>query len=195
MYFKSILTRQNFFLIDNLAQNVKDENLFISSSSLYFLVLHLRLSSLFYLTQLVDIFSYETTLNLNTNTLGVGDFFTPSKSLTSVIVYNFHAILTQHRFFVFCINFSMSTKSTKLNPSSGLFSISELFFSANWLEREVAELNGIIFGGKKDLRNLMLQYGDSTVPFQKSFPTVGLREMFYNPVKDTIIQSPVSFQI
>ena len=49
--------------------------------------------------------------------------------------------------------------------------------------------------GKKDLRNLMLQYGDSTSPFQKSFPTIGLREMFYNPIKDTIIQNPISIQL
>lgn len=41
----------------------------------------------------------------------------------------------------------------------------------------------------------MLQYGDTTTPFKKSFPTVGLKEMFYNPVKDTIIQNPVSLQI
>ena len=72
---------------------------------------------------------------------------------------------------------------------------SELFYSANWLEREVSELSGIVFLGKKDLRNLMLQYGDSSVPFQKSFPTIGLKEMFYNPVKDVIVQNPVTLQI
>jgi NADH:ubiquinone oxidoreductase subunit C len=70
-----------------------------------------------------------------------------------------------------------------------------LFFAANWLEREVSELHSINFTGKKDLRNLMLQYGDSTAPFQKSFPTIGLREMFYNPIKDTIVQNPISIQI
>jgi NADH:ubiquinone oxidoreductase subunit C len=63
------------------------------------------------------------------------------------------------------------------------------------LEREVAELHGVNFFGKKDLRNLMLQYGDSTSPFQKSFPTIGLREMYYEPIKDTIIQNPVSVQL
>lgn len=59
----------------------------------------------------------------------------------------------------------------------------------------MSELSGIVFLGKKDLRNLMLQYGDSSVPFQKSFPTVGLKEMFYNPVKDVIVQNPVTLQI
>jgi NADH:ubiquinone oxidoreductase subunit C len=63
------------------------------------------------------------------------------------------------------------------------------------LERELSELSGVIVKDKKDLRNLMLQYGDSSAPFQKSFPTIGLKEMFYNPIKDTIIQSPVSIQL
>jgi NADH:ubiquinone oxidoreductase subunit C len=63
------------------------------------------------------------------------------------------------------------------------------------LEREVAELSGIETKEKKDLRNLMLQYGDSSSPFQKSFPSIGLKEMYYNPVKDTIVQNKLSVQI
>jgi len=41
----------------------------------------------------------------------------------------------------------------------------------------------------------MLQYGDSTAPFQKSFPSIGVKELFYNPVKDTLVQNPVTVQI
>lgn len=102
---------------------------------------------------------------------------------------------TQNRFFVFSGDLFPSSKTTIAGFTSSLFSISELFYSANWLEREVSELGGVVFLGKKDLRNLMLQYGDSSAPFQKSFPTVGLKEMFYNPVKDVIVQSPVTLQI
>ena len=67
--------------------------------------------------------------------------------------------------------------------------------STNWLERENSELHGINFSGKKDLRNLLLQYGDNSFPFQKSFPSIGLKEMFFNPIKDTLIQSNISLQI
>jgi NADH:ubiquinone oxidoreductase subunit C len=59
----------------------------------------------------------------------------------------------------------------------------------------VAELNGVSFSGKKDLRNLMLQYGDASTPFKKSFPSIGLKEMFYDPIKDTIVQNPLSVQL
>ena len=41
----------------------------------------------------------------------------------------------------------------------------------------------------------MLQYGDSSFPFKKLFPTIGLKEMYYEPVKDTLIQNPVTVQL
>ena len=198
-FFKTILSGQSFSFINGKAQKLKDSNLFLSASSLYFLCLHLRLSSPFYLTQLSDIFSYEAALNVRPTSLGGGSLGqgvnSLSKSTFSVVVYNFHSLATQNRFFIFSGDVLPISKSLKSSINSPLFSISELFYSANWLEREVSELSGIVFLGKKDLRNLMLQYGDSSVPFQKSFPTVGLKEMFYNPVKDVIVQNPVTLQI
>jgi NADH:ubiquinone oxidoreductase subunit C len=105
---------------------------------------------------------------------------------------------SNNKFFVFVKTPSKvysSSTIVKNSSFSSIFSITELFFAANWLEREVSELNGIFFTGKKDIRNLMLQYGDSSSPFQKSFPTIGLKEMYYNPIKDTIVQNPVTLQI
>ncbi len=120
-----------------------------------------------------------------------------NKGMSTLVVYNFHLLNTQNRFFIFL----QAATNSALNVSKlskrgvSLLSITELFSAANWLERELAELHGISFSGKKDLRNLMLQYGDSTAPFQKSFPSVGMTEMYYNPIKDTIIQNPISMQI
>ena len=56
-------------------------------------------------------------------------------------------------------------------------------------------MHGICFEGKKDLRNLMLQYGDTSAPFRKSYPSVGLSELMYDSVLDTLIQIPVSIQV
>jgi NADH:ubiquinone oxidoreductase subunit C len=50
------------------------------------------------------------------------------------------------------------------------------------------------FLGKKDLRNLMLPYGDTSAPMRKSFPSVGVKEIFYDSVTDLLIQNPVSLQ-
>ena len=75
-----------------------------------------------------------------------------------------------------------------LTSNSLLDSVTELFSAANWLEREVAELHGVYVNGKKDVRNLMLQYGDTSNPFKKLFPTIGVKEMVYDIVKDTLVQ-------
>jgi NADH-quinone oxidoreductase subunit C len=99
-------------------------------------------------------------------------------------VYNFHNLLFQDRLFFFCAD-----------SRGSLNSISEVFPNAGWLEREVSELHGVIFTNKKDLRNLMLQYGDTTVPFQKAAPAIGYKEVFYDSVTDVLVETPVTLQV
>jgi len=40
----------------------------------------------------------------------------------------------------------------------------------------------------------MLQYGDTSAPFKKSYPSVGLREIFYDSVSDLLVQNQTSIQ-
>ena len=171
-----------------------NNNLLVSSNSFYFLSLHLRLSTLFYSTQLIDIFAYELPLYKNFALQKVNKNILNS-SLPNLVVYNFHSLLFQERFYLFILNFSNKINFKFFKKTFLISSITELFFAGNWLEREAAELSGINFSFKKDLRNLMLQYGDTSLPFQKSFPTIGLKEIFYDPIKDTLIQNPISIQI
>lgn len=56
-------------------------------------------------------------------------------------------------------------------------------------------MHGVCFEGKKDLRNLLLQYGDASSPLQKSYPSIGTKEVFYDSVTDALSQVPVSTQI
>jgi NADH:ubiquinone oxidoreductase subunit C len=81
------------------------------------------------------------------------------------------------------------------DQSSDLKTLGEVFSTSIWLERELNEMHGLCFKGKKDLRNLMLQYGDSSAPFRKTYPSIGLTELFYDAVTDTLVQTPVSTQI
>ena len=192
LFIKCILSNCNYSLINNLSQsNGKTNYILLDSKLIYFVSLHFRFSSLFYSTQLIDIFSYEILNSSFNKSLPL------SKSNQLITVYNFNLLNTQDKFFIFIKNFSLvnSTDTAFFKKVNLTSSITELFFSANWLERECSELHGASFLGKKDLRNLMLQYGDSSVPFQKSFPSIGLKEMYYNPIKDTIIQNPVTLQI
>ena len=99
-----------------------------------------------------------------------------------------HSIKFQFRLIIFAKNAKYSLSKVKKTTYEVLDSISDIFNSANWLEREISELHGVLFSNKKDSRNLMLQYGDSTTPLCKSQPTIGLVEMVFNLVLDTIVQ-------
>jgi len=176
---KCILKFSNYSFIANCSQqNFKNETILLDSKYLYYTVVHLKLSSLLYSCQLLDIFAYEIFKGLNLTSLRSKYNDILCKGVFSVLVYNFHILNTQERLYIFVTNSLDKLQATKIfKRSSKVASIAELFFSANWLEREVAELHGIYIEFKKDLRNLMLQYGDSSSPFQKSFPSIGLKEM------------------
>ena len=166
-------------------------NIYITENNFYYLILHLKLSSLFYSTQLIEIFAYE--IPTNKNVIAGNKKNIPHQN-NFVLVYNFHSIISQQRFFIFFKNsYSKNIKKNKINWNS-LISISELFLNANWLEREAGELHGVFFSGKKDIRNLMLQYGDTSAPMKKSYPSIGTKEIFYDSVTDNLIQNPVSVQ-
>ena len=64
----------------------------VSNNVLYFISLHLRFSSLFHSTQLVDIFAYELLTHSN---------LVSKKSNNSVVVYNFHNLNANSKFFFF----------------------------------------------------------------------------------------------
>ncbi len=194
LFFKYILFHSNQIFLKYLNRNDKNLNVYINESNLYFLTLHIKLSSLFYSTQLCEIFAYETFSN--TNQVNLNPILDSKIPLTnnSIIVYNFHCILFQQRFFIFSLlNNKKNIKNQSLTLNS-LNSITELYLNANWLEREVSELHGIFFNNKKDLRNLMLTYGDVSAPMRKSFPSIGVKELFYDTTTDLLINSRISIQ-
>ena len=197
LFFKYVFFKINYSFVNNLAQRSKNTNVCINNNALFFSCTHMKMSSSFYSTQLCDMFAYEI-LSTSSHSQNQNPSFKYSqlnKSQSTIVVYNFHSLHSQNRFFLFTQNISSTVKSKFLSKNDSLDSIAELFPAANWLEREIAELHGVSFFGKKDLRNLMLQYGDSTAPFQKSFPSIGIKEIFYSPIKDTLVQNHLSLQL
>lgn len=157
----------------------------IKSNKTYYFLLHHRLSSNLFVNQLADIFTYELFLkNTNSGT----QLSHLNTTASSVVVYNIHNIIFNTRFFIF------NKMLSRLNTSSVCSTVSELYTNANWLEREIAELHGLQFTYKKDLRNLMLQYGDTSTPFKKSFPSTGFRETIYDIITDSVIQNRLDLQ-
>lgn len=74
-------------------------------------------------------------------------------------------------------------------------SVSEVWSSANWFEREAFDLFGIIFEGHNDLRRILTDYGFIGHPFRKDFPTTGHVEMRYDPEQKRVVYQPVTIEL
>jgi len=66
--------------------------------------------------------------------------------------------------------------------------------SANWYEREVFDLFGILFDGHPDLRRILTDYGFIGHPFRKDFPMIGNVEVTYDAEKGRVVYQPVSIE-
>jgi len=73
-------------------------------------------------------------------------------------------------------------------------SVTTIWSSANWFEREAFDLFGIMFNGHPDLRRILTDYGFSGHPFRKDFPLIGQVEMRYDEEKERVVYEPVSIE-
>jgi NADH-quinone oxidoreductase subunit C len=71
-------------------------------------------------------------------------------------------------------------------------SVTGIWSSADWFERETFDLFGILFKGHPDLRRLLTDYGFIGHPFRKDFPLSGNVEVRYDPEKGRVVYQPVS---
>ncbi|WP_374593073.1 NADH-quinone oxidoreductase subunit C [Aquabacterium sp.] len=71
-------------------------------------------------------------------------------------------------------------------------SVTGVWSSANWFEREAFDLYGIVFDGHDDLRRILTDYGFIGHPFRKDFPTTGHVEMRYDAEQKRVVYQPVT---
>lgn len=71
-------------------------------------------------------------------------------------------------------------------------SVTSIWASADWFEREAFDMMGIVFDGHPDLRRILTDYGFVGHPFRKDFPLIGHVEMRYDEEQKRVIYQPVS---
>jgi NADH-quinone oxidoreductase subunit C len=97
------------------------------------------------------------------------------------VVYHFLSMYRNHR-----IRVKVAVDETAMVPS-----IIAVHPSANWFEREVFDMFGILFSGHPDLRRILTDYGFRGHPLRKDFPTTGYTEVRYDEALKRVVYEPV----
>ncbi|MBN2905582.1 MAG: NADH-quinone oxidoreductase subunit C [Rhodobacteraceae bacterium] len=105
----------------------------------------------------------------------------PEREARFDVVYHFLSMYQNHRIRVKC-----AVREEEMLPS-----IEAIHPSANWFEREVFDMFGIIFSGHPDLRRILTDYGFRGHPLRKDFPTTGYTEVRYDEAQKRVVYEPV----
>ena len=81
-----------------------------------------------------------------------------------------------------------------INENEPISSLTKIFPSANWMEREIFDMYGIKFTDHPDLRRILTDYGFQGHPLRKDFPLTGHNEVRYSENKKKVIYEPVKLE-
>ena len=84
--------------------------------------------------------------------------------------------------------------SYNINEKEVISSLTSIFPSANWMEREVFDMYGVNFKDHPDLRRILTDYGFEGHPLRKDFPLTGHTEVRYNEDMKKVINEPVKLE-
>ncbi|MEM7060273.1 MAG: NADH-quinone oxidoreductase subunit C [Pseudomonadota bacterium] len=145
----------------------RDElTLMATVSGLRLLVTHLRDNAACAFTTLIDVTAVDY----------------PDREDRFEMVYHFLSMTQNQR-----LRVKLSVAEDEIVPS-----ITDLHPSANWFEREVFDMYGIMFSGHPDLRRILTDYGFRGYPLRKDFPTTGYTEVRYDETSKRVVYEPVS---
>jgi NADH-quinone oxidoreductase subunit C len=97
------------------------------------------------------------------------------------VVYNLLSVRQNHR-----VRVKINTDEDTTVPT-----VSDVFATANWFEREVWDMYGVFFSDHPDLRRLLTDYGFEGHPLRKDFPMTGYVEVRYDEEQKRVIYEPV----
>ncbi|MBE3638733.1 NADH-quinone oxidoreductase subunit C [Mangrovicoccus algicola] len=105
----------------------------------------------------------------------------PQREKRFDVVYHFLSMYQNQR-----IRLRAQVREDEMVPS-----LTGIFPAANWFEREVFDMFGLLFKGHPDLRRLLTDYGFRGHPLRKDFPTTGYTEVRYDEVEKRVVYEPV----
>ena len=105
----------------------------------------------------------------------------PERPARFDVVYHFLSMYQNQR-----IRVKAAVREDEMVPS-----ITPVHPSANWFEREVFDMFGILFSGHTDLRRILTDYGFRGYPLRKDFPTTGYTEVRYDEAQKRVVYEPV----
>ncbi|KAB2542193.1 NADH-quinone oxidoreductase chain 5 [Salipiger aestuarii] len=105
----------------------------------------------------------------------------PERAKRFDVVYHFLSMYQNHR-----VRLRVPVREDDAVPS-----ITGLHRSADWFEREVFDMFGLIFSGHPDLRRILTDYGFRGHPLRKDFPTTGYVEVRYDEELKRVVYEPV----
>jgi len=79
----------------------------------------------------------------------------------------------------------------RVSDYEGVESVTSIYKSAGWLEREVWDMYGVYFANNKDLRRILTDYGFESFPLRKDFPLSGYTEVRYDDGEKRIVIEPL----
>lgn len=106
----------------------------------------------------------------------------PERAKRFAVIYHFLSMYRNQR-----IRLRMPIREDETVPS-----LTGVHPCANWFEREVFDMFGILFSGHPDLRRILTDYGFRGYPLRKDFPTTGYTEVRYSEVEKRVVYEPVS---
>jgi len=106
----------------------------------------------------------------------------PTEQKRFELVYHFLSMYMNHR-----VRVKASVADGEVAPS-----IVDVYPAANWFEREVFDMYGVMFSGHPDLRRILTDYGFRGHPLRKDFPTTGYTECRYDEAQKRVVYEPVS---
>ncbi|MDF3607354.1 NADH-quinone oxidoreductase subunit C [Paracoccus sp. DMF-8] len=105
----------------------------------------------------------------------------PERAARFDVVYHLLSMRRNQR-----IRVRLAVREDEIVPS-----LVDVFPGANWYEREIFDLFGILFSGHPDLRRIVTDYGFRGHPLRKDFPTTGYVEVRWNDVEKRVVYEPV----